>query len=663
MQLHRTRGKFFKRFFSQTIFVGGLLWATAAAQPLPEPPVNSEVAIRILPTSAYSGSISPQDLADHPVYRLIERLGNQYLGFAPLKFVSENFEGTFVGAIASPKGSGLKDYFEDRDLRRDWSSVRSELESLTSDLNDYAESEGVYPEDLPKYLEEVRYYEPYLPASTSYQYRRVNDGKGFELRAVFAEDSALKSLGPAPVFFSSGKHKNLNPVKPAVPLNIVMGAKLLETSPVKSLLSRALGAPKNGFWSLELEPGSELLITLRGNWLVASDRVSNLGGFLKSLNGEVAGWSANPAFKTVTRNLQADSQALVFVDLPKLAAAAKPPSDKVGQKLLSLVGPMGYSVVPYTEGQFRVEVFLGVTAPKGSQLQAFLNSGNDQSVAPIAVANIPWDVSNVFAFDYGASKELLDGVVALFPDFNSQFEMGQDVFLGMLGLDAEAGFDGLLAGPTIVSFERIDVVTNALDAFMDKSESGYGAEASEGEEEASEGEEEVIAPKKQNPLGYVPATFAFQIPVAQNRQAAENLLAPYMGDDVATESLYGVEIKKNQEGNLAYAVDGDWMYVSGGRTDRLMKHMLEAAHGRKETLSSIDSWTRFTVGTKGRLIGFGHQKVDAIYSLVKGVLLLLGSEFRPAAVEVGRLRDYHSIMTAVPDGFMFTGEIVQGDGR
>ena len=151
--------------------------------------------------------------------------------------------------------------------------------------------------------------------------------------------------------------------------------------------------------------------------------------------------------------------------------------------------------------------------------------------------------------------------------------------------------------------------------------------------------------------------------MAQNRQAAENLLAPYMGDDVATESLYGVEIKKNQEGNLAYAVDGDWMYVSGGRTDRLMKHMLEAAHGRKKTLSSIDSWTRFTVGTKGRLIGFGHQKVDAIYSLVKGVLLLLGSEFRPAAVEVGRLRDYHSIMTAVPDGFMFTGEIVQGDGR
>ena len=200
MQVHRARGKFFKRFLSQTVFVGGLLWATAGAQPLPEPPVNSEVAIRILPTQAYSTSISPQELADHPVYRLVERLGKQYMGFGPLKFMSENFEGTFVGAIASPKGSSLKDYFEDRDLRREWTSVRSELESLTGDLNDYAESEGTYPEDLPKYLEEVRYYEPYLPASTSYRYQRLNDGKDFELRAVFSEDSPLKALGPAPEF-------------------------------------------------------------------------------------------------------------------------------------------------------------------------------------------------------------------------------------------------------------------------------------------------------------------------------------------------------------------------------------------------------------------------------------------------------------------------------
>ena len=160
----------------------------------------------------------------------------------------------------------------------------------------------------------------------------------------------------------------------------------------------------------------------------------------------------------------------------------------------------------------------------------------------------------------------------------------------------------------------------------------------------------------------MPVTLAAQIPLETNRSAVMELLEPYLGDP-SSKTLYGVEVTTSADRVFSYAVDGDWFYLSGGRTDRLMRHMLEAAHGRKETLGTIDSFSRFVMSGRGRLIGFGHQKVDPIYSMVKGFLLFLGSDFRPLATELGKLRDYHSLGTVVPDGLLMVGEVAQGDGR
>jgi len=38
----------------------------------------------------------------------------------------------------------------------------------------------------------------------------------------------------------------------------------------------------------------------------------------------------------------------------------------------------------------------------------------------------------------------------------------------------------------------------------------------------------------------------------------------------------------------------------------------------------------------------------------------MGSDFRPLATEIGKLRDYHSMGTIVPDGIMLVGEVAQG---
>lgn len=645
-------GRDVKRLILRVACLGALLVTVSGAQTLPEPPADSDLAIRILPVSNYQYPVDADVLRRHPLPRLLERTGERILGVKPLAFFNQTFEGTFVAAIVSRDGSSLTAYSEDRDARRDWSSMQSELESLVQDLRSHAETEGEYPADLPKFLEEVRYYEPYLPDGADYNYQRLNDGKDFRITAVFEKGSKLETLGPAPIYSSSETDRNLEPTAPPIPLNIMMAAKVQNTKQLKAMLSRMFGAPKDGFWRTEKAEGLSLHITLRGEWLVASDQISNLGGFLDTLNGVKPGWSSNSRFEAVARNLDEDSPFLFFVDTPKILASGDMPPQPEAQRLISLVGPIGYSVAAYGEGQYRIEAFVGVDAPEGSELKTFLTSSKSHGATPVTVGNIPWDVSNVFALDYGSNKELLDSVLALFPEFSNQIDMGQDVAMGMLGLDAEAGLDRLFTGPVIVSFERIDVITNAIETVMGVVEDKkFGA--GDTEEEG----------KKENPFGYVPATFAFQVPVANNRGAAERLLAPYMGDDISTEELYGVEIRTSEDGRLAYAIDGDWMYISGGRTDRLMVHMLEAAHGRKETLGSIDSWSRFTVGTRGRLLAFGHQKVDAVYSIVMGLLLFMGSDYRPAAEEVGKLRDYHSVMTAVPDGLMLVGEIVRGDDR
>jgi hypothetical protein len=377
------------------------------------------------------------------------------------------------------------------------------------------------------------------------------------------------------------------------------------------------------------------------------------------------------------------------------------------KKVVPIVGAMGYSIVPYAESQMRIEMFVGVNPPPKSRLADYFASTRGESPkSAIETQNIPWDVSNLLAVDYSNLKSLADATVALFPEFETQYGMGQDVMAGMLGFDAEAGFDKLIAGTVLVSFERIDILTNAIETYMEAAdkaseyqeaypEPGYeesveavpeGGPYEEGgsdleggpvsnEEIPSSDEqpsldsagEESLEPVEegppQNPLAHLPFTAAFQIPLEINRDALRSLLDPYMGETTTTRSVYGVEITTSQDGRVAYAFDGDWFYLSGARTVRLAEYMLAAAHGRKETLGSIDSWSRFTTQSRGRLLAFGHQKVDPFYSILKGFILLLGSEFRPLAVELGKLRDYHSVITAVPDGFLITGEIVQGDQR
>lgn len=630
---------------------------------LPEPPATSDIAFRYLPVTTSENAIDPVELADHPLFRIVRRAGSEVFGVEPLRFLDNSFEGTVVAAILSRSAAGgttLADFFRDQDLRDSWKRNTEELRSLAEDLDyEFKENEQPFPAELQTYLDEVRYYEPYLSDGVTYRYEVLNDGKDYRLTMVFPEGSGFSKLGAAPVFTSQDGHSNQEPTAAPVPLNLVVAAKIKQKDQLVSVLTDALGKPQGGFWRVEGE--MPFIITIRDQWVVGADRTENLGQMLRSLSGKEPGWSSTPGFQKVARNVTPDAPLLVYINTPSLLRAADDGTmGEVEKKLASLLGPVGYAAVPYAESQFRLEVFMGIEAPEGSRLQSLLQeTATESPEQSIVTSNIPWDVSNVLALDFKTTKALVDAVVAMFPDAASQMDMGEDVMLGMFGLDAQAGVEGLIGGNALVVFERVDIFATGIEAALDMEMPSPDMDE-DGDEDSDEGEMEEVA--QPSPLAYMPATLAAQVPIENNREAALTMLQPYLGDPT-TESLYGVDVVTSQDGSFSYAVDEDWMYVSGGRTVRLMRHMLEAAHGRKETLGSIDSWSRFKTTGRGRLLMFGHQKVDPIYSLVKGALLFLGSDFRPIATELGKLRDYHSMGTLVPDGVLLVGEVVQGDGR
>lgn len=682
----------------------------ALAKP-PEPPLRSEVAMRILPADASLGAkIDPAAFRDHPLYRMVGIPVKELLGLDIGQLLNATFEGTFVAAVVAPAGnkrSSIIDFFEFLDRKESWNSNRDEVKSLATDLEDYFETNGEYPADLQTYFDEVRYYEPYLSGGAAYRYERLNDGKDYRLSMTFEKGSDLAKLGKPPVFSSRDGRLHQEPTLAAPPLNLVLGAKLTDRDTMRKVLDGMVGPSQNGFWKVN-DADLPLTFTIRGDWFVASDRVENLGEFLNTLNGQRPGLSANSRFKVVERNIKTDGPFMLFVDTPHLIQASGVPASLSESKLANLVGPLGYSMILKPESQSELQLFMGVNAPKGSKLASYFSGGARPTPGSAFVtSNLPWDASNVFCVDYSSSKELLDAIVALFPEFEADYGMGQDLMMGMLGFDAQAGLNQLFSGPAIMSFERIDFLANTVESFFQEIDDASSLETEEATEavvvEQQDGsavevvvveesiaaessvEEPVSAGAEESPpvdgevvgeesessppepplaaLGELPLTMAFRMPLQTNRDAFNGLIQSALGQEPTSKELFGVQVTTSQDGRISYAVDGEWVYLSGGRTDRLMRHMLEAAHGQKETLASIPSWSKFTGASRGRMLAYGHQKIDAFYSIAKGFLLFLGSEFRPLATELGQLRDYHSVATAVPDGFLMVGEMVQGDGR
>ncbi len=721
---------------SSVVVCGWALFALpAVAQPAaPQAPLKSDIALRLLPVKS-EHALSPEVMKEQPLFRVISEGAATYFGFDMVDGLGQAFDGTVVASILSNPGGGssLFEFFKDDELRGERESLVVDMRGLASDLESYKTENDAYPEDYRKFIDEYRYYEPYMPEGVSYDYQRTEGGKGFRLVVKFGAPSRLGELGPAPIFTQDGGEENATASKPRKPVNFVLGAKVADVELAKQIAGKLIGESKDGFWVSDDQP--PLIATLRGPWLVVSDNKANLGPFLKSLNGEAPTLAKNPGYQTVARNINMNAPFTLFVDLPHLLETAGLAETAEEKRLLKIIGPMGYALTPTKRYEMRMEAFTAMRPPQGSELAKLFNeSGKARTESELVASNIPWDVSNAFAFDYQRCKALLNATVALSAEARESMGLVEDVWAGFLGLDAEAGFDRLVDGWVVLSFERLDIFVNAFEEFAeamtnfpsdipdDVEETGgplseeqevtvqVDTVSTDGAEETTETtvtveeevdgdaeatvvveevvtssetpieesateaapvdteettvEEEVIevdkAPAKPPRL---PFTVAFKVGNEQTRSVLLEALAGQLGEAPTTQQVYGVDVTGRQDGLLSYALRDDWFYVSGGKTQRLLRNLLAAATGNKENLTSLDTWSRFKTGQKGQVLAIGHQKVDAFYSVVKGFLLFLGPDFRPLATEMGGLRDSHSAVFLVPDGVRAVGDILQGDGK
>lgn len=710
--------------------------APALAQGLPEPPVNSDLAFRILPARYSTAQVETEILKEQPLVRLVVESAGRFLGVDPVWDLLETFDGAVLGAIVSdPKtGSSVGAYFEDSKLRGEHEWMTEQMKSLAADLESYRSENGSYPEDYQNFIEEYRYYDVNLPDGVSYQYESVEGGQGFRLRVSYDETTRLKELGPAPILGSAEFALNMQPKTAPVPLNYTVAVGVKNSQAAKALADKVWGAADNGFW----RASPSLVATMRGRWLVVSDRQQNLGPLLKSLNGQGPGWSKNPGFARVAKTLKMDAPLAAYVDIPKLAKLVSAELPPEGVKVLSLLGPAGYTLSPYEESQCRMEAFIGVNPPKGSELEKFFqDSKRTDPHAELVADNIPWDVSNAFAVDYRRGKEFVNALLALSPEVKADAEHLEDVWAGFLGLDAAKGFDELIDGWAVLSFERVDMFVGLIEDLaapataappevpipdneemggpegepdgeydeqeaprVDSESSGFsetqpaGAEqaaepesesesesagqpgAESAEEPGTEQESEAVyddeyemepeaeaTPADPTKPARLPFTVAFRVTDDQARDALVKALEYRLGETSHSKTVHGFEVRGRDDGLLSYALQDSWFYISGGKTQRLLRNLLATASGVKPSLTSMDSWSRFRLGQRGKVLAIGHQKLDGVYSLAKAGLLSLGPDFRPLAYELGKLRDYHSAAFVVPDGFVFVGEILQGDGR
>jgi len=130
-----------------------------------------------------------------------------------------------------------------------------------------------------------------------------------------------------------------------------------------------------------------------------------------------------------------------------------------------------------------------------------------------------------------------------------------------------------------------------------------------------------------------------------------------LGSSVNRKTVENVSYSQSPDGRDSWIGLPNTHFWANGHTQRLLPRIFNAYQGKTPNLAGLPSYQRFARGRQGELLLYLHHKVDREYSLIKGLLLYLGSDFRPEAESLGELKDMHTAIEVVPGGLQFRSEI------
>ncbi|MCA9790739.1 MAG: hypothetical protein KC910_03060 [Candidatus Eremiobacteraeota bacterium] len=597
-----------------------LLWLMAPAWA--QLPAQSEVALsgRLAPPGT-SLDETYHRLMKYPLFRLARDTFERELGIRISDDVLSWLGGDYhLAIVRSGEESPLSRYARRTQLRRDYDRVISEVGRVGNAVEDFKRENDKLPESL-EVLEPDYLYSPVdAPEGVSFLYTVTPEG-GFRIRTVFGQDAVVAQAGPPPVYEDGLIEPNYSSFEVG-PLDLLLEVRLADPEAAKQGLGRLFGPTQDGFWHTN-DADFGLLMTIRGKWLLVADSPEAMSAAARALSGP--GLESVPEYVKARQSVLAHPDAFGFINFKDILAhwrADSPPPPVVE---MVAAAPWLALATRYTAEEVDAEVLLGLDLPSEGPLSE-LESLHGQRHAFSLLETAPWDSANLVVVDGRKAYELIEIASHLDPMIGG---MSSAVFEHA---EQMAGFDlveWLQSGAEVmVSYERIDLLAAGLATWFGRGQqSGF------------------------------PVTLAARVPSGEARAAALDRLSGFFEDEPETYPLAGVTVNRSIGQDLAFCQAGENVFFSGGGTYRLLEQMLLTSSGKKTPVTGLDSFKAFQASASGTQLLLSHQKVDWIYSLIKGVALLLGSEFRPEAVELGRFRDHYMDLSIEPAGLRLRSNI------
>ncbi len=490
-------------------------------------------------------------------------------------------------------------------LWRDY-QIREAYDGAVRDLYDLGreidlfreENEGRLPDSVAEVEEQIS-YPLSRPQGVDYLYTVTPAGE-FTLKAVF-EEGALVAQGGPPPEFRDGL------VEPS--------AAILASQPIQFLVMLELRQPSRARQHFEAlavrlfgESGMEpLSVSVIDQYLVFSDSPKVLARVEETLKGKRQSLETTPLYKSVAKQFASRPDSILLVDIASVLKHWPAPVPAQLDQIVSALPWFG-GASHYYGDHVVTELFLAIEPPDGHPLENLLAMSANRSQFPV-LNMVPGRVSNFSVVDGRSLYEMIEVGAQIEPTVGALTSLGLAKIEEVVGFQIEDWVRESSA-ELLFSWERIDFLALIVNEFRDFEE-GF-------------------------PL---PGVAALHLP--QDHPGLAQRVQGFLGDS-SSYRVSGVEVQRSGDLDFAYAKPGNYALLSGVGTYRLLDDMLLTHGGARLAITGLDSYTRFQNGVNGRQVALSYQKVDWIYSLVKGVGLLLGAEFRADMTELGRFRDLYS---------------------
>lgn len=563
-------------------------------------------------------------------------------------------EGTAMAAVVrTGEESPVSRRVRRQDLIRRWNACNSRLWAANAAVQEHVESFNRPPETLEELVPDF-----VSDAEELQGLRYDRRGKAWTLACVFPEGSDLALESTPPAIDAEGNPTG-GSAPEETPMNLAVSLKVTDPAlaerKVRELLAK-LGAP-SAEGVLVLPGPNPMRVDVGGGWLTLTDN----GEVLPRVNAALAGRTpVAPGLARMLKTVPADPDFFLYVDVPGLVShwRATPLEDPALLEALHSV--RGAILASYaSKDRVLTDTFLAMEAPQGTPLAAFLEGRADNRLA--LASEIPWSVSYVDVARVDQLWRAANDLSELHPLLKAGLGVVRQGTQSALGLSLEDDLLPATTGEVAVNLELVDVFSAGALEYLDRRSAPRPDEEGGDAEEATgpfgDGLPAPPDPTDMTRLKNVPVTFVVTLRPGAARKRVLARLDERLGPDAVRLPFAGGEIRQRKDRALAYTLRGDHLVVSVGPTLRLMKQMVQGMDGRTPALADLDSYREFRSGLQGRLLLFRHTKTDALYSMLKGALLLLGSEFRPEADHAGLWRDAYAAATVEPGGIRLRGAV------